>query len=140
MAVYYCAMHALIKVAFLIYCLRSSSNRRFRLWVGVGFGLNIGLLINLMMIGFQCLPVSAALTIQGRLTGQCVNQHVSLVAPAVSVRTPYTYFYPVYLPFDRTSSSTSTSSSCLFPSSPSSKCLYARRSPSSQSSHLAAPP
>lgn len=91
MGVHYSVMHALIKASFLFYYMRLSPNRKFRLWVGVGFGLNVGLLcINLMIIVFQCIPVSAALTIKGRLTGQCMKQHFVLMAPAVIVRTRYT--------------------------------------------------
>ncbi|KAF2830397.1 hypothetical protein CC86DRAFT_261262, partial [Ophiobolus disseminans] len=83
-AVYYSAMHFLIKVAFLTYYLRLSPNHKFRLKVGVGFGLNIGsLFINLLIDVFQCIPVPAALTLMGRLTAQCMNQHFVLVAPAV---------------------------------------------------------
>ena len=92
MAVYYSVMHFLIKAAFLTYYLRLSPNRIFRLWVGVGFGLNIGLLIiNLLIIVFQCIPVSAALTIKGRLTAQCMNQHFVLMAPAVVVSATLPY-------------------------------------------------
>jgi hypothetical protein len=86
MAVYYSVMHFLIKAAFLTNYFRLSPNRRFRLWVGVGFGLNAGLLFtNLLLIVFQCIPVSAALTLTGRLTGECMNQHFVLMAPAVFV-------------------------------------------------------
>ena len=93
MAVFYSVMHALIKATFLIYYLRLSMNRKFRLWLGMGFGLNISLLlINLLIIVFQCLPVSAALTTQGRLTGQCMNQYFVLMAPAVVVRSCHSSF------------------------------------------------
>ena len=98
MAVYYSVMHFLIKAAFLTYYLRLSPNRIFRLWVGVGFGLNTGLLIiNLLIIVFQCIPVSAALTIKGRLTAQCMNQHFVLMAPAVVVSAALPYVWRLHV-------------------------------------------
>ena len=51
----------MIKNTFLASYFCLSPNRIFRLWIGVGFGLNIGLLfINIMLLVFQCIPVSAA--------------------------------------------------------------------------------
>lgn len=86
MAIYYSVMHFLIKNAFLTYYIRLSPNRKYRMWVGIGFGLNIGLLIiNLLILIFQCMPVAAALSITGRLSAECMNQHFVLIAPAVVV-------------------------------------------------------
>ncbi|KAL7770355.1 hypothetical protein CFE70_000289 [Pyrenophora teres f. teres 0-1] len=62
LAIYYSLTHFLIKSTFLAFYLRLSPNRTFRLWTGIGMGLNVGsLLINLLIIIFQCIPVSAAL-------------------------------------------------------------------------------
>ena len=80
-------MHFLIKNAFLTYYLRLSINRVFRLYVGLGFGLNIGLLlINLALIVFQCIPVAAAFTPRLRLLGaECMNRYYVLMAPSTVV-------------------------------------------------------
>jgi hypothetical protein len=87
LAVYYSGMHFLIKNAFLAFYLRLSPNRIFRLWIGVGFGLNVGLLfINILLLVFQCIPVSAALSVLGRLESQCMNQEFTLYGPATIVR------------------------------------------------------
>ncbi|KAK3214909.1 hypothetical protein GRF29_19g1663200 [Pseudopithomyces chartarum] len=77
-------MHFLIKNAFLTYYLRLSIHRSFRLWVGLGFGLNIGLLlINLALIVFQCIPVAAAFTPLLRIKGaECMNRYYVLLAPS----------------------------------------------------------
>ncbi|KAL1610527.1 hypothetical protein SLS60_002196 [Paraconiothyrium brasiliense] len=84
LAIYYSTMHFLIKNAFLTYYLRLSINRGFRLWVGLGFGLNIGLLlINLLLIVFQCVPVAAAFNPLMRLAGaECMNRYYVLMAPS----------------------------------------------------------
>jgi hypothetical protein len=84
---YYTAMHLLIKAAFLTYYLRLSPNRRCRLWIGVGFGLNFGsFMISLLIFVFQCIPVSAALKNLGRLRGQCMDREFVLFAPSAIVR------------------------------------------------------
>jgi hypothetical protein len=88
LAVYYSTMHFLIKNAFLTYYLRLSIHRSFRLWVGLGFGLNIGLfLINLALIVFQCIPVAAAFTPLLRIKGaECMNRYYVLLAPSTLVQ------------------------------------------------------
>ncbi|KAI8935591.1 hypothetical protein NX059_008158 [Plenodomus lindquistii] len=84
MSVYYCFMHFLIKGTFLTFFLRLSPNRKFRLWVGVGYGLNIGMLITTMFfIVFQCVPISAAWNTLARIKAQCVDQHFSVHGPGV---------------------------------------------------------
>lgn len=77
-------MHFLLKNAFLTYYLRLSIHRGFRLFVGLGFGLNIGLLlINLLLIVFQCIPVAAAYTPLLRLKGAgCMNRYYVLMGPS----------------------------------------------------------
>jgi hypothetical protein len=80
-------MHLLIKAAFLTYYLRLSPNRVFRLWIGVGFGINFGsFMISLLIFVFQCVPVSAALTTLGRLRAQCMDREFVLFAPSAIVR------------------------------------------------------
>jgi hypothetical protein len=79
-------MHFLIKNAFLAYYLRLSPNRTFRLWVGVGFGLNFGaFMAGLLILVFQCIPVSAALNTLARLKAQCMDRYFMLFAPAAIV-------------------------------------------------------
>lgn len=80
-------MHFLIKNAFLAYYLRLSRQRSFRLFVGLGFGLNIGLLvINILLIVFQCIPVAAAFDPLKRLAGaECMNRYYVLLAPSTVV-------------------------------------------------------
>jgi hypothetical protein len=59
------------------------------LWVGVGFGLNFGaLIVGLLILVFQCIPVSAALNPLRRLKALCMDRYFMLFAPAavVSVR------------------------------------------------------
>jgi hypothetical protein len=103
LAVYYSAMHFLIKNAFLAYYLRLSVHRRFRLSIGLGFGLNIGLLlINLLLIVFQCIPVAAAYNPLMRLRGaECMNRYYILMAPSTVVR-PRGYPSCSYIPICRT--------------------------------------
>jgi hypothetical protein len=82
-------MHLLIKAAFLTYYLRLSPNRHFRLWIGVGFGINFGsFMISLLIFVFQCVPVRAALTTLGRLRAQCMDREFVLFAPSAIVRMP----------------------------------------------------
>lgn len=110
LAVYYSTMHFLIKNAFLTYYLRLSINRSFRLWVGLGFGLNIGLLlINLALIVFQCIPVAAAFTPMLRIKGaECMNRYYVLMAPSTVVRTIFRgNKEPELIQYDRTLFSTS---------------------------------
>jgi hypothetical protein len=86
MAVYYSTMHYLIKTASLAFYLRPSPNRGFRLWIGIGFGINTGLLlINILIIVFQCKPISAALSTMARLTANCVDGDFVFVTPDVVV-------------------------------------------------------
>jgi hypothetical protein len=95
LAIYYSGMHFLIKNTFLAFYLRLSPNRIFRLLIGVGFGLNIGLLfINILLLVFQCIPVSAALSVLGRLKAECMNQDFTLYGPATVV-CPYLAPLPV---------------------------------------------
>ncbi|KAL5371788.1 hypothetical protein PMIN06_012021 [Paraphaeosphaeria minitans] len=84
LAIYYSTMHFFIKNAFLTYYLRLSIHRGFRLFIGLGFGLNIGLfLINLLLIVFQCIPVAAAYKPLMRLKGaECMNRYYVLMAPS----------------------------------------------------------
>jgi len=97
LAIYYSIAHFLIKSTFLAFYLRLSPNREFRLWIGVGFGLNIGsLLINLLIIIFQCIPVSASLHTFARLQAQCMNRDFVLIGPAVVVRLPLINFNPIF--------------------------------------------
>ncbi|KAF1911462.1 hypothetical protein BDU57DRAFT_461805 [Ampelomyces quisqualis] len=82
--IYYTFMHFIIKNAFLAYYLRLSPNRNFRLWVGVGFGLNMcSFLYALLIVVFQCTPVTAALKTLARLTAQCTDRQFVLYTPAV---------------------------------------------------------
>ncbi|KAI2486709.1 hypothetical protein Ptr902_00842 [Pyrenophora tritici-repentis] len=84
LAIYYSLTHFLIKSTFLAFYLRLSPNRTFRLWTGIGIGLNIGsLLINLLIIIFQCIPVSAALHTFARLKATCMDRDFVLIGPAV---------------------------------------------------------
>ncbi|KAH7396962.1 hypothetical protein DE146DRAFT_614940 [Phaeosphaeria sp. MPI-PUGE-AT-0046c] len=91
-------MHFLIKSAFLAYYLRLSPNRTFRLWVGVGFGLVYGsLLIGIIILVFQCIPISAALKLVDRLRAQCMNRQFVLYAPAATniVLDIYVFILPI---------------------------------------------
>jgi len=82
-------MHFLIKSAFLTYYLRLSPNRRFRTWIGVGYGLNFGsLMVGLLLLVFQCIPVKAALTTLGRLSATCMDRNFVLFAPSSMVILP----------------------------------------------------
>ncbi|KAH3904394.1 hypothetical protein HBI56_232140 [Parastagonospora nodorum] len=83
LSIYYTGMHFLIKSAFLTYYLRLSPNRRFRTWIGVGYGLNFGsLMVGLLLLVFQCIPVKAALTTLGRLSATCMDRNFVLFAPS----------------------------------------------------------
>jgi hypothetical protein len=54
-------MHFMLKNAFLAFYLRLSLDRFFRFFIGFRFGLNMALLlINILIIVFQCIPVQAA--------------------------------------------------------------------------------
>ncbi|EFQ95832.1 hypothetical protein PTT_04702 [Pyrenophora teres f. teres 0-1] len=84
LAIYYSLTHFLIKSTFLAFYLRLSPNRTFRLWTGIGMGLNVGsLLINLLIIIFQCIPVSAALHTLARVRATCMDRDFVLIGPAV---------------------------------------------------------
>ncbi|KAF2853039.1 hypothetical protein T440DRAFT_497058 [Plenodomus tracheiphilus IPT5] len=86
MSVYYSVMHFLIKGTFLTFFLRLSPNRKFRLCVGVGYGLNIGMLItNMFFIVFQCFPISAAWNTLARIKAQCINQQFSVHGPDIFI-------------------------------------------------------
>jgi hypothetical protein len=88
MAVYYFIMHYLIKTVFLTFYMRLSPNRIFRLWIGIGFGINTGsLLINFLIIVFQCKPISAALSTVARLTANCMHRDFVFIAPGIVVST-----------------------------------------------------
>jgi len=82
MSVYYSVMHFLIKGTFLTFFLRLSPNRTFWLWTGVGFGLNIGMvMINIFFIVFQCIPISAAWNTLARINAQCLNPQFIVYGP-----------------------------------------------------------
>ncbi|RMZ74484.1 integral membrane [Pyrenophora seminiperda CCB06] len=84
LGIYYSLIHFIIKSTFLAFYLRLSPNRVFHLWTGVGFGLNVGsLIVNLLILVFQCIPVSAALHILARLRATCMDRNFVLIAPAV---------------------------------------------------------
>jgi hypothetical protein len=90
MAVYYFTMHYVFKIAFLTFYLRLSTNRKFYLWIGVGFDLNTGsLLINILIIVFQCKLISAALSTMARVTANCMDRDFVFVAPGVLVSTSH---------------------------------------------------
>jgi hypothetical protein len=137
MSVYYFVMHYLIKTTFLTFYLRLSPNRKFRLWVGFGFGINTGsLLINILIIVFQCVPISAALSTAARLTARCMDRNFVFIAPAVVV-SAFVSLKLVRTDRDlRMSYSTSLSSCCQFPYCGDFKCREVKRSllyPSSSS-------
>jgi hypothetical protein len=83
---YYSVMQLMIESAFLVYYLRLSPNRVFQLTIGVSFGLNVGLfMFNILIIVFQCMPVSAALTVLGCLRAECMDPDFLLIPPATIV-------------------------------------------------------
>ena len=129
LAVYYSTMHFLIKNAFLTYYLRLSVQRSFRLFIGLGFGLNIGLLlINLLLIVVQCIPVAAAFNPLRRIAGaECMNRYYVLMAPSTVVSSAYRKVPALSADQDlRTSSSTSTSSLSPFQPFGASRCPGAK--------------
>jgi hypothetical protein len=129
MSVYYFTMHYLIKTAFLTFYLRLSPNRRFRFWVGFGFGINTGsLVINILIIVFQCIPVSAALSTVARLTASCMDRNFVFVAPAVIVSAIPNQRTPRTDRDRRMSYSTFTSSCSQSPFSGGFKCREVKRS------------
>jgi hypothetical protein len=130
MSVYYFVMHYLIKTTFLTFYLRLSPNRKFRLWVGFGFGINTGsLLINILIIVFQCIPISAALSTVARLTARCMDRNFVFIAPAVVV-SAFVSQKLVRTDQDlRMSYLTFVSSCCQFPYSGDFKCREVKRSP-----------
>jgi hypothetical protein len=136
LSIYYTGMHFLIKSAFLTYYLRLSPNRRFRTWIGVGYGLNFGsLIVGLLLLVFQCIPVKAALSTLARLNATCMDRDFVLFAPSSMVLSPQTLSYAI-ADKDRTFYSTYSSLSCPYQHSQAYKCPVVERSPSSPSLSL----
>ncbi|KAF2626215.1 hypothetical protein BU25DRAFT_103706 [Macroventuria anomochaeta] len=85
-------LHFIIRAAFFILYLQFSAQSNFRLWIGLGFGVNGMLIIlNMLIIVFRCKPITAAFRPMERMTAQCMDTEFVVFAPAVlnSLLNPY---------------------------------------------------
>ena len=80
-------LHFVLRTAFFILYLQLSSHTaRYLFWIGMGIGMGGMLLIfNVLIIVFQCQPITAAFHPMERLTAQCMNTRFVAFAPAVLV-------------------------------------------------------
>ncbi|XPS69626.1 hypothetical protein M3J09_001888 [Ascochyta lentis] len=96
MLIYYAILHFIVRSAFFTFYLQFSNQSNLRFWIGMGFGLNIMLLIiDVLLIVFQCKPIAATFEPLQRLTAQCMDQEFGLYAPAVLVRSEATRKTPL---------------------------------------------
>ncbi|KAF1352735.1 hypothetical protein EJ07DRAFT_35695, partial [Lizonia empirigonia] len=83
-SIYYALLHFIIRTAFFTLYLQFSAQSNFRFWIGMGFGMNGMLLIaNVLLVVFQCDPVTAAFKPIERMTAQCMDAEFAQLAPAV---------------------------------------------------------
>lgn len=85
--VYDAILHFVLRMAFFILYLQFSAQKaKYQFWIGMGIGMG-GMLLtfNVLIIVFQCQPITAAFRPLERLTAQCMHTGFSTFAPAVLV-------------------------------------------------------
>ncbi|KZM28499.1 uncharacterized protein EKO05_0006000 [Ascochyta rabiei] len=83
-SIYYALLHYVVRTAFFTLYLPFSAQSRFRFWIGMGFGMNfMVLIIDLLLVVFQCNPITAAFKPAQHLTAQCMDRRLAFYAPAV---------------------------------------------------------
>jgi hypothetical protein len=85
--VYDAVLHFVLRTAFFILYLQfSAQTAKYQFWIGMGMGMGGMLLVfNVLIIVFQCQPITAAFRPIERLTAQCMHTGFATFTPAVLV-------------------------------------------------------
>ncbi|KAI3392596.1 hypothetical protein diail_5470 [Diaporthe ilicicola] len=81
---FYMVTHWTIKMTFLIFYLRLSPNKRFRVWCFATMGLNTAfMVINWLLALLQCIPLDAYFHPAAHPDAKCIDKGVLLLGPSI---------------------------------------------------------